>query len=81
MNQIIVIIDSSIGNRDSNNSSGKVMDLIVTATVAIILTITTVLIAIIRRQKIGKIFLYGILGLISGLVIGYLLTPTIISFF
>jgi len=57
------------------------MDLIVTATVAIILTITTVLIAIIRRQKIGKIFLYGILGLISGLVIGYLLTPTIISFF
>ena len=57
------------------------MDLIVTAIVAIIITIMAVLVAIITRQKIGKIFLYGLLGLIIGLLIGYLLTPMIISFF
>jgi hypothetical protein len=57
------------------------MDLIVTATVAIIFTIMAVLVAIFKRHKIGKIFLCGILGLIIGLTIGYLLTPMIISFF
>jgi hypothetical protein len=57
------------------------MDLVVTAVVAISIAILTVLAAIITRQKIGKIVLYGISGLIGGLLIGYLLTPTIISFF
>ena len=57
------------------------MDLFVTAIVAIIITIIAVLVAIITRRKIGKIFLYGILGLIIGLSIGYFLTPMIISFF
>jgi hypothetical protein len=80
MNQIIVIY-LSIGNRDSNIFSGKVMDLVVTAVVAISIAILTVLAAIITRQKIGKIVLYGLSGLIGGLLIGYLLTPTIISFF
>jgi hypothetical protein len=57
------------------------MDLFVTAVVAIIITIIAVLVAIITRKKIGKIFLYGIVGLIIGLSIGYFLTPMIISFF
>ena len=57
------------------------MDLFVTAVVAIIIAIIAVLFAIITRKRIGRVFLYGILGLIIGLPVGYFLTPLIISFF
>jgi NhaP-type Na+/H+ or K+/H+ antiporter len=57
------------------------MDLFVTAAVAFIFIILAVLVAIVTRKKIGKILLYGIVGLIIGLPIGHFLTPTIISFF
>jgi hypothetical protein len=56
------------------------MDLIVTAGVAIIFAIIAVLIAIITRKKIKKVFIYGFSGLIIGLPIGYFLSPVIISF-
>ena len=56
------------------------MDLIVTAGVAIIFAIIAVLIAIITRKKIKKVFIYGFSGLIIGLPIGYFLAPMIISF-
>ena len=57
------------------------MDVIVTASVAILMAIIVALIAIIKRKRIGKIFIYAISGLIVGLPIGYFLTPTIVSFF
>jgi hypothetical protein len=60
---------------------GKSMDLMVTAVVAIIFAIIAVLIAIITRKKVRKVFIYGILSLIIGLPVGYLLAPAIISFF
>ncbi len=57
------------------------MDIIVTAVVAIIVAIISVLIAAFKKKTIGKIFIYAAFGLIVGLPFGYLLTPFIISFF
>ena len=57
------------------------MDIMVTAVVAGVIAIMGVLIAIVTRKTIGKVFIYGILGLIIGLPVGYFLTPVIISFF
>jgi hypothetical protein len=57
------------------------MDLIVTAVVAVLVMIAAVSVAIIRKKKIGKISLYGVLGLMAGLPAGYFLAPMIISFF
>lgn len=57
------------------------MDIMVTAIVAIIVSIIGALIAVIKRKTIGKIFIYAVLALIIGLPFGYLLTPIIISFF
>ena len=57
------------------------MDIIVTAIVAISVSIMTALIAVIKRKTIGKIFIYAALALIIGLPFGYFLTPIIISFF
>ena len=56
------------------------MDIMVTAIVASIVSITGALVAIIKRKTIGKIFIYAILALIIGLPFGYFLTPIIISF-
>lgn len=53
----------------------------VTAVVASVIAIMGVLIAIVTRKTIGKVFIYAILGLIMGLPVGYFLTPVIISFF
>jgi hypothetical protein len=53
----------------------------VTAVVAVVIAIIGVLIAIVTRKTVGKIFIYAILGLIVGLPVGYSLTPLIISFF
>jgi len=61
-------------------AKGKIMDIIVTAGVAIISAIIAVLIALITRKKIKKVFIYGLSGLIIGLPVGYLLAPVIISF-
>jgi len=60
---------------------GEKMDVFVTAIVAIIIAIVAVLVAIFTKKKIGKIFIYAILGLIIGLPVGYILTPFVISFF
>ena len=56
------------------------MDLMVTGVVAIIIAIIAALIALIKRKKIGKILIYAFSGLIIGLLVGYFLAPTIISF-
>jgi hypothetical protein len=56
------------------------MDVMVTAIVAIIVSIIGALIAVIKRKTIGKIFIYAALALIIGLPFGYFLTPIIISF-
>ena len=52
----------------------------VTAAVALIIGIIAALIALIKKNKIWKILIYGFSGLIIGLIIGYLLAPTIVSF-
>ena len=52
----------------------------VKASVAILIGVITALIALIKRKRIGKIFIYAISGLIIGLPIGYFLTPIIVSF-
>lgn len=57
------------------------MDIMVTSIVAFIIGIIAALIAFIRKKTFWKILLYGISGLIIGLPIGYVLTPTIVSFF
>ena len=57
------------------------MDLMVTSIVALLIAVIAVLIALISKKKIRKILIYGISGLIIGLIIGYVLTPTIVSFF
>jgi hypothetical protein len=57
------------------------MDIMVTAIVAISVSIMSALIAVIKRKTIGKIFIYAALALIIGLPFGYFLTPIIISFY
>ena len=57
------------------------MDIFVTAVVAIIVAILAVLVAIFTKKKIGKIFIFAILGFVIGLPIGYFLAPFIVSFF
>jgi hypothetical protein len=57
------------------------MDIMVTAIVAISVSIIAVLFAVIKRKTIGKIFIYAALALIIGLTFGYFLTPIIISFY
>lgn len=77
--QQIIKNASTVGHLNSKN--GKTMDIMVTAIVAIIVSIIGALIAVIKRKTIGKIFIYAVLALIIGLPFGYLLTPIIISFF
>ena len=57
------------------------MDLIVTAVIAVVFAFIALVIAFITRKKIGTMLIYAVSGLIIGLPIGYLLAPTIISFF
>jgi Na+-translocating ferredoxin:NAD+ oxidoreductase RnfD subunit len=57
------------------------MDAMVTSLAAILFAFIAVIIALIKRKKIGKIFIYAGSGLIIGLLIGYILAPTVISFF
>ena len=68
------------GQACKQQKGGK-MDIFVTAIVAAVVVFIAVLIAIITRKRIGKIFVYAILGLFIGLPLGYILTPIIISFF
>ncbi len=57
------------------------MDAMVTGVVAILFAVIAALIALIKRKKIGKILIFSGSGLIIGLLIGYILTPTVVSFF
>ncbi len=57
------------------------MDAMVTGVVAILIAVIAAVIALIKRKKIGKIFIFAGSGLIIGLVIGYILAPTVVSFF
>ena len=57
------------------------MDIMVIAIVAVIVSIIAVILAVIQRKKIGKILIYAVIGLMTGLPIGYFLAPIIISFF
>jgi hypothetical protein len=66
--------------RHLTSKNGKTMDIMVTAIVAIIVSIIGALVAIIKRKTIGTIFIYAILALIIGLPFGHFLTPIIISF-
>ena len=56
------------------------MDLMVTSAVAFIFGIIAALIAVFKKKKIWKVLIYGFSGLIIGVIIGYILTPTIVSF-
>jgi preprotein translocase subunit Sec61beta len=64
-----------------DSKKGKSMDIMVTAIVAVSVAIIAVLIAVIKRKTIGKIFIYTAIALIIGLPFGYFLAPIIISFF
>ena len=57
------------------------MDAMVTSFAAILFAVIAAVIALIKRKKIGKIFIFAGSGLIIGLVIGYILAPTVVSFF
>ena len=57
------------------------MDAMVIGVIAILFAVIAALIALIKKKKIGKIFIFAGAGLIIGLVIGYILTPTVVSFF
>ena len=57
------------------------MDAMVTGVVAILIAVIAALIALIKKKKIGKIFIFAGSGLIIGLLIGYIITPTVVSFF
>lgn len=56
------------------------MDLIIAAAIALLLAIITALTALVRKKPKKKILLYGLAGLILGLLPGYALAPFIISF-
>ena len=56
------------------------MDVMVTVGVALVIAVIAALIALIKKRNIWKILIYGFAGLIIGLIIGYILTPTILSF-
>ena len=57
------------------------MDAMVTGIVAILFAVIGGLIALIKWKKIGKVLIFTFSGLIIGLVIGYILAPTVVSFF
>ena len=57
------------------------MDIFIIVSVGIIFAILAVLIAIFTKKKIGKIFIYAILGFVIGLPIGYILAPFVLSFY
>ncbi len=57
------------------------MDAMVISFAAILFAVIAAVIALIKRKKIGKIFIFAISGLIIGLLIGYILAPTVVSFF
>jgi len=57
------------------------MDAMVTSFTAILFAVIAAVIALIKRKKIGKIFIFAGSGLIIGLLIGYVLAPTVLSFF
>ena len=56
------------------------MDVMVTAGVALVIAVIAALIALIKKRNIWRILIYGFAGLIIGLIIGHILTPTILSF-
>ena len=56
------------------------MDAMVIGVIAILFAVIAAVIALIKRKKIGKILKYAFSGLIIGLLVGYFLAPTIISF-
>jgi Na+-translocating ferredoxin:NAD+ oxidoreductase RnfD subunit len=57
------------------------MDAMVISFAAILFAVIAAVIALIKRKKIGKIFIFAGSGLIIGLLIGYVLAPTVVSFF
>lgn len=57
------------------------MDLIVMAVVAVLFALIAFVIALMTRKKFGKILIYAVSGLIIGLLTGYFIAPTVISFF
>ena len=57
------------------------MDVIVAGVVAILFAVIAALIALLKKKKIGKILIFAFSGLIIGLLIGYVLAPTVVSFF
>jgi hypothetical protein len=57
------------------------MDAMVISFAAILFAVIAAVIALIKRKKIGKIFIFAGSGLMIGLVIGYVLAPTVVSFF
>jgi len=57
------------------------MDAMVISFAAILFAVIATLFALFKKKKIGKIFIFAGSGLIIGLVIGYILAPTVVSFF
>lgn len=56
------------------------MDMMITAIVAVLVTIISALLAVIAKKPKRKIFLFAVIGLIIGILAEYFLAPFIISF-
>jgi hypothetical protein len=57
------------------------MDMMLTAIIAVLITMIAVLIAIIAKKSKWTILLFAVIGLMIGIPGGYFLAPFIISFF
>ena len=57
------------------------MDLFVMAIVALIGAIITALAAVFNKKRLKRIFAHAGIGLIAGLVLGYLIAPFVLSFY
>jgi hypothetical protein len=62
-----------------NGKEGE-MDMMITAVVAVLVTIISTLIAVITKKSLKKIVFFALIGLILGIPAGYFLAPFIISF-
>ena len=57
------------------------MDAMVMGVVAILFAVIGGLVALIKWKKIVKILIFTFSGLIIGFLVGYIITPTVVSFF
>jgi len=68
-------------NVDCQQIKEENMDLFVTLIVGILIGIISTLAAVFMKKSKWKILIFGIIGLLAGTLIGYLLAPFFLSFY